>query len=60
MRLSSLLLRPFKADLARMIRAGVVMDTADMTFDAAELRRGYPEIELTHMTDVVRREFAVG
>lgn len=57
MRLSSLLMRPWKPDLAAMIGAGVVMDTTDMTFDAAELRRRYPEIELTHMDDAVRRKF---
>jgi uncharacterized protein YbjT (DUF2867 family) len=60
MRVASKLMRPFKPDLAGMIQAGVVTDTRDMTFDPVGLRRDYSEIELTHMTDVVRRGFGAG
>ena len=55
MRLLSLLLRPIKPDVAGMIAAGVAMDTVDMSFDASELRRRFPQIQLTRMADVLAR-----
>lgn len=58
MRLLSLVLRPIKPDVAGMIAAGVAMDTVDMTFDASELRRRFPQIELTRMADVLVRRLA--
>lgn len=58
MRLASVMMRPFNPVLARQIRAGVVMDTADMTFDATALARAYPSIPLTGFDQVVRRDFA--
>ena len=58
MRLLSLVMRPFKPDLAGMIGAGVVFDTIDMTFDASDLRRRFPKIELTHLADVLSRQRA--
>ncbi len=54
MRLGSLLLRPFKPDLARIIQAAAMMDTADMSLDSGELTASYPEIHLTHLVDAVR------
>ena len=56
MRLSFLALRPFKPDVAGMVQAGIAFDTADMTFDPTELRRQFPEIELTYLADVLRRQ----
>ena len=56
MRLSRLALRPFKPDISGMIEAGIVTDTTDMSFDAAELRRRFPQVEFTRMADVVRRQ----
>jgi hypothetical protein len=41
--------------IARMIQAGVVMDTRDMTFDPTATTRRYPAISLTSLADVVRR-----
>lgn len=58
MRLMRALTRPLKPDLAGMIEAGIVTDTMDMSFDAAGLRGRFPQIELTRMTDVVRRQFS--
>jgi uncharacterized protein YbjT (DUF2867 family) len=58
MRLLSLVLRPFKPDLAGMIGAGVAFDTIDMTFDASDLRRRFPQIELTSLADVLGRQAA--
>jgi uncharacterized protein YbjT (DUF2867 family) len=58
MRLLSLVMRPFKPDLAGMIGAGVAFDTIDMTFDASDLRRRFPQIELTRLADVLGRQAA--
>jgi uncharacterized protein YbjT (DUF2867 family) len=58
MRLLSLVMRPFKPDLAGMIGAGIAFDTVDMTFDASELRRRFPQFELTRMADVLGRQRA--
>jgi NADH dehydrogenase len=58
MRLSSIVLRPFKPDIAGMIQGGIAFDTADMTFDATDLRRRFPQIDLTRMTEVIDKQFA--
>jgi uncharacterized protein YbjT (DUF2867 family) len=55
MRLLSLVMRPLKPDVAAMIQGGIAFDTVDMTFDATDLRRRFPQIDLTHMADVVGR-----
>lgn len=60
MRLMSVLMRPINPTLARQIQAGVVMDTADMTFDASEIRRRYPAILVTTLAEVVRRDYLDG
>jgi uncharacterized protein YbjT (DUF2867 family) len=57
MRLLSQLARPFNPRFARMARAGVVMDTTDMSFDATELVQRYPQIELTTVAEVARRDY---
>ncbi len=57
MRVMSIVMRPINPALARMIQAGVVMDTQDMTFDPAELTRRYPSISLTPLAEVVRRNY---
>jgi NADH dehydrogenase len=58
MRVLSVVMRPFKPDLAGMIEAGIAFDTVDMTFDASELRQRFPQIELTHMAGVLGRRRA--
>lgn len=58
MRLLSLVMRPFKPDVAGMIGAGIAFDTVDMTFDASDLRRRFPQIELTRLADVLGRQQA--
>jgi hypothetical protein len=58
MRLMSLVLRPLKPDVAAMIQGGIAFDTVDMTFDAGDLRRRFPQIELTRMADVLARQRA--
>lgn len=55
MRLMSVVMRPVNPALARMIQAGVVMDTEDMSFDPTDLTRRYPSISLTPLAEVVRR-----
>ena len=56
-RLSACLTRPFRPDLAGMIQAGIGFATADMRFEAAEMRRRFPTIELTRIVDVVGPRF---
>lgn len=58
MRLARLALGPFRPDLAGVIEAGIVTDTADMSFDPAELRHRFPQVELTPVEQVVRRRVA--
>ena len=57
MRLLSVVVRPFNPTFARMVHAGVVMDTTDMRFDASELRRRFPDIPLTTVAEVTQRDF---
>lgn len=57
MRLSAWLTKPFKPDVAGMIEAGIGFDTGDMRFDAMELRRRFPTLELTGMADVIGSRF---
>jgi NADH dehydrogenase len=59
MRLSSLVMRPFRPGLAGMIQGAIAFETVDMAFDATELRRRFPQVELTRMADVLDRKFAV-
>ena len=47
LRAMSVLMRPFKASLARQARAAVTMDTTDMAFDDGETARRYPSIRPT-------------
>jgi hypothetical protein len=56
MRLMSLMMRPLKPDVAAMIQGGIAFDTVDMTFDTSDLRRRFPQVELTRMADVVGRQ----
>jgi len=58
MRLLSMVMRPFKPDLAGMMGGGIAFDTIDMSFDASDLRRRFPQIELTRMADVLGRKVA--
>jgi hypothetical protein len=58
MRLMSLVMRPLKPDVAAMIQGGIAFDTVDMTFDVADLRRRFAQIELTRMADVLARQGA--
>jgi uncharacterized protein YbjT (DUF2867 family) len=57
MRAMALLLRPIKPVLAGQIRAGVVMDTRDMSFDSAKARLRYPLIKQTGLEEMVIREY---
>ncbi|MEA2655694.1 MAG: hypothetical protein QOI23_1059 [Chloroflexota bacterium] len=58
MRVGSVMMRPFKPDLAGLIRAAILMDTTDMSLDPGELTAGYPEIQLTHLADIARDKYA--
>ncbi len=57
MRVMSVVMRLLNPALARMIQAGVVMDTEDMSFDPTDLMRRYPSVSLTPLTEVVHRDY---
>jgi uncharacterized protein YbjT (DUF2867 family) len=57
MRVMATVMRPINPALARVIQAGVIMDTQDMSFDPADLMRRYPSISLTPLAEVVRRNY---
>jgi uncharacterized protein YbjT (DUF2867 family) len=59
MRLSALLTKPFRPDVAGMIEAGIGFDTGDMRFDPTHLRRLFSPLELTSMADVIGSRFGV-
>jgi len=48
-------MRPVRPDLARQARAALVMDTADMTFDASATRQAFPELPCTALADLLAR-----
>jgi uncharacterized protein YbjT (DUF2867 family) len=60
MRVMATLLRPVKPTIARQIQAAVVMDTRDMSFDAAETARRYPSVVPTSLAAVVHRDYGAG
>jgi len=45
-------LKPIKPSLARMARAALVMDSADMTFDATAIHAAYP-VSATRLADLL-------
>lgn len=57
MRIGAIVASLVNPGMARQIRAGIVMDTAAMAFDASEVRSRYPSVPLTSLRDVVRRDF---
>lgn len=57
MRLSALLTRPIRPDVAGMMQAAIGFATADMQIDAAEMHRRFPTVQLSHMVDVVGLRF---
>lgn len=57
MRLMSVVMRPINPSLARQVQAGVVMDTRDFSFDPAETIRRYPQVDLTPLAEMVRRDY---
>jgi len=58
MRVLAQLARPFNPRFARMARAGVIMDTTDMAFDASPLSTRYPQIAWTTVAQAARRDYA--
>jgi NADH dehydrogenase len=58
MRIMSRVLTPINPALAREIRAGVFLDTADRTAAASASRAAYPSIPMTNITEVIRRQYA--
>jgi uncharacterized protein YbjT (DUF2867 family) len=46
-------LRPFKPELARQARSALVMDSADMTFDAAAIHKNHPDLSTTTLAQIL-------
>ena len=55
LRALSLLMRPWKPDLARQAGAALVMDTTDMRFDSRAVRARFAGVSNTPLADVVAR-----
>lgn len=51
--------RPLVFDLARQARAALVLDTADMTFDASAVRMAFPDLPSTTLADLLTRPQAM-
>lgn len=60
LRVASVLMRLFNPTLARQMQGAIVMDTRNMTFDAAPTRRQYPAIGSTSFADVARQYLQLG
>jgi uncharacterized protein YbjT (DUF2867 family) len=56
LRLASVVMPRLKPDIGRLIEAAVDMDTSDMSFDAGELERRFPEVRLTRFAEVASRD----
>jgi len=48
----AVVLKPFKPTIARMARAALVMDSADMTFDATAIHAAY-SVSATRLADLL-------
>jgi uncharacterized protein YbjT (DUF2867 family) len=57
MHLMSVLMRPVNPTLAGQVRAGIVMDTEEMSFDPTDTSHRYPSIPLTSLAEAVRRDY---
>lgn len=53
-----LVVRPFRPDLARQARAALVLDSADMTFDASPVHRLFPDLPSTPLAELLARRAA--
>jgi uncharacterized protein YbjT (DUF2867 family) len=58
MRVMSILMNPINPAMAGLIKAAVVMDTRDMSFDPSKTQGRYPSISPTPLAAVVAREYA--
>jgi uncharacterized protein YbjT (DUF2867 family) len=59
LRVLSTVLPPVAPALARQTGAALLMDTTDMTADAAPLRTRFPEVDWHRATDIARRSTAL-
>jgi uncharacterized protein YbjT (DUF2867 family) len=57
MRIGSIVARPINPAIARLIQAGLIMDTQPQAFDASATRQHYPSIPVTSLAEVVGRDF---
>jgi uncharacterized protein YbjT (DUF2867 family) len=60
MRALSILMTPLNPAMAGLIRASVVMDTRDMTFDSRDATRWSPRISPRSLADVIQADYGQG
>lgn len=53
LRAMAVAMQPFKPELARQARSALVMDSADMTFDASAIHEDFPELPSTTLAEVL-------
>jgi len=53
LRSMTIVLRPFKPELARQARAALVMDTTDLVFNAASIHEAFPDLPSTTLADLL-------
>lgn len=53
LRLLAAVLGPVRPARARQLRAAIAMDTIDLTFAPTDLRRGFPEVPMTPLADIL-------
>lgn len=56
MRIMSVALRPINPAMARVVEAGIAMNTIDQTWDGTEVRRRYPWLPQTRLIEVIQKE----
>jgi hypothetical protein len=57
MRVMAVLMGPINGTVARQIRAGVIMDTHDMSFDSSVALPGGAPVPATRLADAIRRKY---
>ena len=55
LRLLGTVLRPVQPHRARQIRAAITMDRIDLTFNATEIHRRFPELPVTSLAEILKR-----
>ncbi|MCU1426003.1 MAG: hypothetical protein JWL83_3, partial [Actinomycetia bacterium] len=57
MRVAAIATKPISRKASRLVHAGIVMDTTDMSFDAMPVRLAHPQIPVTTLEAVVEQDW---